>query len=42
MLISMPISINDTNKLEPPYEINGRGTPVRGSRLTIPAKLTII
>ena len=38
MLISRPVAASETSRLERPYEMNGRVTPVAGSR----ARLTPI
>ena len=38
----MPIADIVTNNDEPPYEIKGRGTPVKGTSATFEAKLNNI
>lgn len=38
----MPRKMNETRRFDPPYEINGKGTPVSGKRVVMPLKLMII
>lgn len=38
MFTNNPIPAIDATKAEPPYDMNGRGIPVSGTRATIAAK----
>ncbi len=42
MFNKIPIEESKMIKLDPPYEINGKGTPVRGISATIAPKFMIV
>jgi len=42
MFIRIPSAIKFVTKLDPPYEIKGSGTPVRGTKATMELRFTNI